>query len=192
MRQQLLVRLSTLVVLLGATTALIGCGGSSTANPPVRNLLSVVVAPPHGAAVSSNGTLPFTATGTFDQAPTTEDNLAVQWTSSDTSVASIDSATGVATCLKVGGPLTITASKNGKAGTADLECSDGTAISSGFCVYQCGSTRCGALTGYCSVMSGGVCRQVSAPGMCPVGQQAGATATDSCGMGVDTTRTCGP
>jgi hypothetical protein len=154
--------------------------------------LTLDVQPKNGAAVSPNGTLPFTASATFDQAPTTEDNVAANWSSSDTSVASIDATTGVATCLKAGGPLTITASRDGKTGTADLECSDSTAIGSGNCVYQCGSTRCGALTGYCSVMSGGACRQVSAMGQCPVGKAAGATATDSCGVGIDTTRTCGP
>jgi hypothetical protein len=193
MQYHIIARVGALVALFVTTANWIACGGSSTPTAtPTRNLLTVAVQPQKGTAVFPNGTLPFTATGTFDQAPITEDSMTVQWSSSDTSVATVDSASGMATCIKAGGPVTVTASKDGKNGTADFECADSTAISSGFCVYQCGSTRCGALTGYCSVMSGGACRQISAIGACPVGRAAGATATDSCGVGIDTTRPCGP
>jgi hypothetical protein len=58
----------------------------------------------------------FRATGTFDQAPTTQSSLPVQWASSDSNVASIDPNTGIATCLAVGGPITVTASATGKGG----------------------------------------------------------------------------
>ncbi|PYV54287.1 MAG: hypothetical protein DMG98_18705, partial [Acidobacteria bacterium] len=40
----------------------------------------------------------------------------------------------------------------------------------GHCVYSCGSTRCGQLTGYCVGSVGGACRQTFDPIHCPVGQ----------------------
>jgi hypothetical protein len=174
-----------LAVLLYLTLA--GCGGNSM---PSRTLVNIAVQPGNGEATAPTGTLPFTATGTFDQPPTTKDNLSAQWLSSDTTIATIDSATGLATCIVVGGPVIITASSGMKQGTAQLTCSASVSPGSGNCAYQCGSTRCGALTGFCSSTQGNACRQVHAPGSCPVGQPAGGTATDSCGVGIDTTRAC--
>ena len=164
-----------------------GCGGYST---PARTLLSIAVEPGDGEATAPTGTLPFTATGTFDQPPTTKDNLNAQWSSSDTTVATVDPSTGLATCVSVGGPVVITASSGTKQGTAQLTCSASVSSRSGNCAYVCGSTRCGALTGFCSSTQGNACRQVYDPGSCPIGKPAGGTATDSCGVGVDTTRTC--
>jgi hypothetical protein len=165
--------------------SLTGCGGSST---PSRALLSIAVQPGSGEAVAPAGTLPFTATGTFDQAPTTQENMSAHWSSSDTTIATVDPATGVATCVSAGGPVVITAASGVKQGTAQLTCS--VSPGSGNCVYECGSTRCGALTGFCSSTQGNACRQISALGSCPVGKPAGGTATDSCGIGIDTTRPC--
>ncbi len=164
-----------------------GCGGSSM---PSRTLLSIAVQPAAAEAVVPTGSAPFTATGTFDQPPTTQDNLTAQWSSSDTTVATVDANTGLATCVSVGGPVVITASSGTRQGTAQLTCSASVSTGSGHCIYVCGSTRCGALTGFCSVTQGNSCRQVSALGSCPVGKPAGGTATDSCGVGIDTTRTC--
>jgi len=179
------------ILLLGSLPLLdSGCGSSN--NMPVRNLVSVAVQPPNGEATAPAGTLPFTATGTFDQPPTTEDSLMAQWSSSDPTIATVDPNTGTATCVGVGGPVTITASSGEMRGTALLTCSASTSGDSGNCAYQCPSTRCGALTGFCSVSTGGACRQVYAPGQCPVGQPAGGTATDTCGVGIDTSRTCTP
>lgn len=62
-------------------------GGNST---PARTLLSIAVQPGIGEATAPAGTLPFTATGTFDQPPTPQDNLNAQWASSDTTVATVD------------------------------------------------------------------------------------------------------
>ena len=162
-----------------------GCGGNST---PARTLLSVAVQPANAEATPTT-TAPFTATGTFDQPPTTEDNLTARWSSSDTTVATVDANAGLATCVSVGGPVVITASSGAKQGTAQLTCS-ASPSGSGNCAYVCGSTRCGALTGFCSTTQGNACRQVSAVESCPVGKPAGGTATDSCGVGIDTTRTC--
>ena len=163
------------------------CGGNST---PARTLLSIAVQPGNAEATTPTGTLPFTATGTFDQPPVTEDSLNVQWSSSDTTVATVDPNTGLATCVTVGGPVVITASSSAKQGTAQLTCLASRSSGSGNCVYICGSTRCGALTGFCSSTQGNACRQVYDLASCPIGQPAGGTATDSCGVGIDTTRSC--
>jgi hypothetical protein len=164
-----------------------GCGGGM---PAARNLLSVSVQPGVAEATAPTGTSPFTAAGTFDQAPTGEDNLTAQWSSSDPTIAMIDSSSGMATCVAAGGPITITASSGQKKGTAQLTCLAAPQAGSGNCAYMCGSTRCGALTGYCSISTGNACRQVYDPGECPTGQPAGGTATDSCGVGIDTSRSC--
>jgi hypothetical protein len=170
---------------------LASCGGSSMSTPS-RALLSVAVQPGNADAVAPTGTFPFTATGTFDQAPTTQSALSVQWSTSDANVAGIDGNTGVATCVSVGGPVTITGMTNGKEGTAQLTCLASPPPQQGQCVYVCGSTRCGELTGYCSGTVGGACRQGSDLVHCPAGKPAGGMATDSCGEGIDTTRTCTP
>src|SRR5581483_8801583 len=141
----------TLFLVLGCVTLLaLGCGNSSTTPVPGRHLLTITLQPATAEATAPTGTLPFTASGTFDQPPATEDNLAVQWTSSDPSVATIDS-TGTATCVAVGGPVTIMASSSQKSGTAQLDCVSVPQVGSGNCAYMCGGTRCGALTGYCSL-----------------------------------------
>jgi hypothetical protein len=179
--------ISNLLLLALLALTWTGCGGSSI---PSRTLLNIAVQPGNGEATTPTGTLPFTAIGTFDQPPTTQDNLNAQWSSSDKTVATVDPTTGLATCVSVGGPVVITASSGAKQGTAQLTCSASVSPGSGHCVYVCGSTRCGALTGFCSSTQGNACRQVSALGSCPIGKPAGGTATDSCGVGIDTTRAC--
>jgi hypothetical protein len=94
---------------------LASCGGGATIGG-TRQLIGVSVQPGSGQAVAPNGTVIFRATGTFDQTPTTQPSLPVQWASSDSNVASIDPTTGIATCMAVGGPITVTASAAGKAG----------------------------------------------------------------------------
>jgi hypothetical protein len=164
-----------------------GCGGDSM---PARTLLRITVQPGSGEATTPTGTLPFSVTGTFDQPPTTQDNLNAQWSSSDTTVATVDPNTGLATCVSAGGPVVITASSGAKQGTARLTCLSSVTPGSGNCAYVCGSVRCGELTGFCSNTQGNACRQVYDPGSCPIGKPAGGTATDSCGVGIDTTRAC--
>ena len=61
----------------------------------------------------------------------------------------------------------------------------------GHCVYSCGSTRCGQLTGYCVGSVGGACRQAFDPIHCPVGQFFKRQGLE-CGVGVDLDRTCTP
>ncbi len=91
-----------LLVLLGV---LASCGGGSMGP---RQLIGISVQPVSGQAIAPDGTVPFSATGT---------NLPVQWASSDSTIATIDPNTGIATCLVVGGPITVTASAAGRGGT---------------------------------------------------------------------------
>jgi hypothetical protein len=85
------------------------CGGSSMTP---HQLIGIVVSPT-GAGANQRDTVPFSATGTFAQPPTTQTNIPAQWASSDTATATIDPNTGAATCVAVGGPVTITASAAG-------------------------------------------------------------------------------
>lgn len=98
------------------------CGGSSM---QPHQLIGIVVSPT-GAGANQGDTVPFSATGTFAQPPTTQTNISAQWTSSDTTTATIDPITGAATCVGIGGPVTITASAAGMTGTlqstASLTC----------------------------------------------------------------------
>ena len=166
----------------------VGCGSSNTP-VPARSLTSLAVQPPTTEATAPTGTSPFIALGTFNQAPLTDD-VTAQWSSSDTGVATIDAATGLATCIAVGGPVTITATASQKQAAAQLTCVAAPQAGSGNCAYQCPSTRCPALTGYCSISTGNACRQAYDSVQCPIGMPAGRTATDSCGVGIDTTRAC--
>ena len=174
-------------LLLSALLAVSSCGGNSSS--PQRQMLSISVQPSSAEAVAPGGTAPFTANATFDQAPTDQEGITASWNSSDSTIATVDVQTGIATCVAAGGPVIVTATSGGKKATASLECA-ATSTAVGNCVYVCGSTRCGALTGYCSVNEGGMCRQVYDAAHCPLGKPAGGTAT-SCGVGIDTTRTCG-
>jgi len=89
------------------------------------------------------------------------------------------------------GRLSITDNANVSPQTVSLS---GTGISPppfpGHCVYVCPSDRCPELTGSCSIVGRGVCRQVQDPVHCPVGQPAQNPETDSCGVSVDFSRPC--
>ena len=89
------------------------CGGSSMTP---HQLIAIAVSPT-GAGANQGETVPFTATGTFAQAPTTQTNLPAQWTSSDTSTATVNLSTGAATCVGIGALVTITAAAAGTTGT---------------------------------------------------------------------------
>jgi hypothetical protein len=111
---------------LAVTTAVLtSCGGGTIGPPPPRQLISVTVQPNSTTAIRGDS-VPFSATGTFNRAPLTQDNLPAQWNSSDANIATIDANTGAATCVAVGGPVTISASAAGKDrtvnGSASLHC----------------------------------------------------------------------
>jgi hypothetical protein len=173
----------------------IGCGGGMSTPP--RALLSITVHPSNGNAWAPIGTLPFTAMGTFNQSPTTQTDFSVQWTSSDTSIASIDPNSGLATCVSVDAPkatVMITATADGKQGTAQLTCfsPEIPAREFGNCVSVCTVDHC-QLTGYCSGVID-ACYEGYDPRSCPVGRPAGKTATHGCGVPVEsiTSETCVP
>ena len=95
-----------------ASLLVASCGGGGP-----RQLIAINVQPVSGQAIAPDGMVPFSATGTFNQTPTTQSNLPVLWASSDSTIATIEPNTGIATCLVVGGPVTVTASAAGKGGT---------------------------------------------------------------------------
>jgi len=95
-----------------------GCGGAASI-PQNRNLLSIAVHPAN-SFVLPGATVPFAATASFDLPPLTENNFPAQWSSSDTTLATID-ANGVATCVQQGGPITITVSATERASTVTAE-----------------------------------------------------------------------
>ncbi len=107
---------------LYATFAL-SCGGGTSPSQG-RNLVSLAVHPAN-SFVLQGATVTFAATASFDQPPLTQSNFPAQWASSDTTLATID-ANGVATCLQLGGPITVNASASAKSGavtaTATLTC----------------------------------------------------------------------
>lgn len=170
---------------------LCSCGGSPSF-PPMRRLTGLDVQPHTAEAVAPSGTAPFSANGTYDQAPTTVTSLPAQWTSSNSAVATVDSNSGLATCVAVGGQITITASVAGQTASAMLSCLAAPSSGSGHCAYVCPSVRCPELTGYCGSSDGGACRQAYDPFHCKVGQPAQTPVTDSCGVGVDTATSCTP
>ena len=110
---------------------LLACGGSAD------TIQTVSVSPPQAQGTAPNGAVNFTATGTFannqSRLLTSQDGL--MWTSSNTSVATINPLTGQGTCLTEG-VVTITASvpadltfgagghtsSNKVSGTATLQC----------------------------------------------------------------------
>ena len=97
----------------------LNCGCGATSPPQNRSLLSIAVHPANSFAVPGT-TVPFAATATFDLPPLTENNFSAQWVSSDTTLATIDS-NGVATCVQLGGPITMTASASEKGATVTAE-----------------------------------------------------------------------
>jgi uncharacterized protein YjdB len=91
-------RYARTLVALAAVLSLLACGGSS------NNIASIQVSPPQAEGTAPNGAVNFTATGTFQDSQTrlltTQDGI--QWSSSDTAVATINSLTGQATCVAAG------------------------------------------------------------------------------------------
>lgn len=173
---------------------LTNCGGGDVTAPMSRELIALAVEPGNAEAVAPGGTAPFSATGTFNQSPSTQTNLTAQWASSDASIATVDSITGIATCIAAGGPVTISASAAGKGGsiegTAALTC---VLARSGFgsCLVPAG----GAMNGSCIGERGGVCHAAYDPANCPAGQVPTAATSDQCGpstFNVDASRTCTP
>jgi hypothetical protein len=90
--------------------------GTAQLTVTAATLQTITVAPP-SATVSAGLTQPFTATGHFSDGTTGA--VSVNWSSSDITIATIN-ASGVATGVKAGGPITITATSGNIFGTAQL------------------------------------------------------------------------
>jgi hypothetical protein len=182
-------------VAVASNLLLAGCGSGGQATIGAqRQLVSIAVQPSDADAFLPSGTVPFGASGTFDQAPTTQTNLPAHWASSDSTVATIDANNGLATCVTSGGPITITASAPGRGGmlvgSATLTCMVSTPLV-GHCLVTFGSVRNGAMSGFCSAEQNGACRQAYDPRNCPPGRPGALIMQEPCGS-VDTSRSCTP
>jgi hypothetical protein len=120
-----------ILIACAALAMLLACGGSSD------TIQSVQVSPQQAQGNAPNGAVNFTATGTFknnqSRLLTSQDGL--MWSSSNATVATINSLTGQATCLTAGSTI-VTASvpsdltfqvgghgsSNTVTGTASLQC----------------------------------------------------------------------
>src|SRR5207248_10794020 len=77
-----------------------------TVTPPT--LISIAVTPA-SPSIAKGLTQAFTATGTYTDSSTLNITTSVNWTSSNTGVATIGLNTGIAAGVAAGGPVTITA-----------------------------------------------------------------------------------
>jgi len=184
------------VITGGAFLLLASCGGAGP-----RQLIGISVQPVSGQAIAPDGTVPFSATGTFDQAPSTQANLPVQWTSSDATIATIDPNTGIATCLVVGGPITVTASAAGRGGTvhgsSTLACQISphpvVKLDPASLVFSCRLTaagcQCETITGTTLTNVGGATLTVNSIGI-PFPYDLNFHHTDTCGTSVEPGQSC--
>jgi uncharacterized protein YjdB len=105
------------------TATLSGKAGQAAVNVVQTTLVSIAVSPPT-ASVRAGQTYPFQATGTFDNASTRNITADVTWASSDATIATVSNAAGtngVATGVAASSTaVTITATMQGKQGTALL------------------------------------------------------------------------
>ena len=145
-----------------------GCGGG-----PSRHLVALTVQPADVDGNVPGGIVHFSATGTYDQAPTTDANVPAQWTSQYPNVASIDPNTGTATCLTVGSFVVITASAAGQGGqihaSASLNCLIPPSQLVGHCLIDPSNNT---MTGSCVAGEIGRCFVAEDLAHCPVGQPA--------------------
>lgn len=151
----------------------LSCGGGGSGNGiAIRQLVSLAIQPTTAQAVGPGGTFPFLAIGTFNASPSTG-MVNAQWISSDPSIATVDSTTGVALCSSSLGTVTITASAlaNGHAvqGSATFSCVSLTPppTMAGVCIATMGVTN--TLTGACVGHVNGVCRATEDLVNCPKG-----------------------
>ncbi len=100
---------------IGLGVALLACCLLTHCGDNVRVLVSINLLPTSATAFAPGGTVQFTATGVFNQPPNTA-TIIVIWSSSDTSVATVNNS-GLATCVQSGGPVRITASAAGSSTT---------------------------------------------------------------------------
>ena len=120
-------QISSMPTANGPLTALVTITGtngiaSSTQSAPLNgtgiSLVSIAVTPA-STSVTATNTVQFTATGTFSDNSTQDLTNSVNWSSSSTGIATINTS-GLATGVVAGGPITITATSGNILGTAQL------------------------------------------------------------------------
>lgn len=90
------------IALFFLTLTLVGCGGGGGGNsPPAKTLTSIAITPTT-ASIASGLTAPFAAMGTYSDASTADITSQVTWTSANTGVATINSATGATSGIATG------------------------------------------------------------------------------------------
>jgi len=105
----------------GSTTIAATLGNVSdtaTLNVTSATLQSIAVTPTN-VSIAAGTTRQFTATGTLSNSATQDLTRATTWRSSDTTVATIDATSGIATAVGLGS-ATITATSEGKSGSTPL------------------------------------------------------------------------
>jgi uncharacterized protein YjdB len=90
-----------------------------TVNPPPPVPVATVTVSPASANLVVGTTRQLTAV-TRDDAGNVLTGRAIGWSSSNTAVATVDAATGVVTGVSAGGPVTVTATSEGKTGTSAI------------------------------------------------------------------------
>lgn len=102
--------------LLALAAVLAACGGDSTGTP--SKTVATVTVTPSTASITQAGTQTLTAV-TRDADGNALTGRTVRWTSATPTIASV-SASGVVTGVNPGGPVVITASSEGKSGSAAI------------------------------------------------------------------------
>ena len=139
-------RLST-VALLSVPFSLVSCGDGGSTGPKVEPVASVVVSP-EKETIETGQTLQLTATAR-NAAGSVLNGRGITWASSDDAVATV-SGTGLVTGVEAGSP-TITATCEGKSGTADITVTPDLGIVFGaeqFALIPAGTFQMGDLTGH--------------------------------------------
>jgi hypothetical protein len=109
-------------------TATSGTVSGSTTLTCTAAVLSAVTVSPATATIPAGTMQQFTASGTNSLGQATPLS-AVTWNSLNTAVATINSSSGLATCVQAGNSTTITATSGGIVGSANLTCGAATLVS---------------------------------------------------------------
>jgi len=108
----------TALVTINSTNGIAASTQSAPLSGVGISLVSIAVTPA-STSVTATKTVQFTATGTFSDNSTQDLTNSVNWSSSSTSIATIN-ANGLATGVTAGGPITITATSGNIFGTGQL------------------------------------------------------------------------
>src|SRR5205823_8928902 len=117
-------------VTITATDPSTSKSGTAQLTVTAAALVSIAVTPA-SPSIAKGLTQAFLATGTYTDSSTLDITTSVNWTSSNTGIATIGLNTGVATGVAVGGPVIITATdpSTSKSGTAQLTVTAATLVS---------------------------------------------------------------